>query len=361
MEQPGNELDSPAAEAGPPADIESNLLAYLAGHLDVARLTYAEAPEQITHGWETFIYSFRLTGNGLSPSWQGPLILRVYPGQDAASQAERETSVQQFVHENGYPAPLPLAVEVERAALGVPFMIMERVAGVPMLDTVTGNPLGVLGLARNMADKHAALHQLPISGCPLSLDGGTLVERRLANLEQTINELPVRLPAEVLQALEWLKDNQSVVIPEDISVCHQDFHPLNLMVDENGAMSVIDWSGAALGDRHADIASTLVLVRAPPIAPPDGWLERILIRFGGPILAWLYLRRYRSQLPIDADRLRYWEALNVFHWWSRLATFELVDPGALGLKGDVGERIRDGQLKRMRDYFLRLSGPLEEL
>ena len=348
-------------EDGPPADIETKLLAYLADRLGVAGLTFAEEPEQITHGWETFIYAFRLTGNSLSASWRGPLILRVYPGQDAALQAEQEAATQQFVHENGYPAPFPLAVEVGLAALGRPFMIMERVPGVPMLDTATGKPLGVLGLARRMADVHAALHQLPVSGCPLPAEGGTLVERRLANLERTIEQLPVRLPEEVSRALAWLKDNQSVVMPEDVSICHQDFHPLNLMVDDGGDMSVIDWSGAALGDRHADIASTLVLLRAPPIAPPNKWLDRFLFRYGRRILAWLYLRRYRSQLPIDADRLRYWEAFNVFDWWSTLATFELADPTTLGLKGDITERIQDGQLKRMRDYFVRLSGPLDEL
>jgi aminoglycoside phosphotransferase (APT) family kinase protein len=162
------------------------------------------------------------------------------------------------------------------------------------------------------------------------------------------------MPPDVRAGLAWLSDHKESAMPEEVSICHLDFHPLNLMVDENEELSVIDWSGAALGDRHADIANTLVLLRAPPIAPPETWLERLMIRFGGPLLAWLYLRRYRQQLPVDEERLHYWEAFSVFDWWQTLASYE-VDPASGFLKTDIGDRIRDGQLKRMRDYFARVS------
>ena len=67
-----NETDANGASilAAPPADVETKLLAYLAGRLDASGLTFAETPEQITHGWETFIYTFRLAGDGLTKSWR---------------------------------------------------------------------------------------------------------------------------------------------------------------------------------------------------------------------------------------------------------------------------------------------------
>ena len=40
--------------------------------------------------------------------------------------------------------------------------------------------------------------------------------------------------------------------------CHGDFHPLNVLVDGDTSM-VIDWTDAALGDRHGDVARTSLL------------------------------------------------------------------------------------------------------
>ena len=84
MDPQSTDADGASILAAPPADVETRLLAYLAGRLDAPALTFAEAPEQITHGWETFIYTFRLAGDGLGASWTAPLILRVYPGADSA-------------------------------------------------------------------------------------------------------------------------------------------------------------------------------------------------------------------------------------------------------------------------------------
>ena len=34
-----------------------------------------------------------------------------------------------------------------------------------------------------------------------------------------------------------------------------------------------------------------------------------------------------------------------------LAAVESADPSAVGVKPDIGERVREGHLERMRDYF----------
>ena len=107
-------------------------------------------------------------------------------------------------------------------------------------------------------------------------------------------------------------------------------------------------------DKAADIADDddfLAAFEATTISE-ECWNHQAHVR-----MAWLYLRRYRSQLPVDSERLRYWEALNVFVWWSALEAAALGDPTAVGGKADISDRIRDGQLERMKDYFSRLSKP----
>ena len=51
--------------------VASALLAYLADHLGVAGLRFAEPPQPIGRGFDTYIYAFRLEGDGLDSAWAG--------------------------------------------------------------------------------------------------------------------------------------------------------------------------------------------------------------------------------------------------------------------------------------------------
>ena len=327
-------------QVGPP------LLEHLAGRLGVSDLRFAEPLTAIGHGWDTYIYTFRLAGDSLDRMWAEPLVLRVFPGADQGPKAEREAAVQRFVADRGYPAPRPLAVETERGPLGRPFMIMEHAPGVPMLDRMAGSPLAALRLAAVMADAHVALHRLPVEGFPVPAEG-PLVERQLAAARHDISQLGLR---ELEEPLRWLEEHKQVVAPEERSVIHNDFHPLNILVGERGQITVIDWPDATVGDRHNDIASTLVLIRTAPV--DSGSLsERLLTRFGRGLVVWRYLSRYRSQLPIDRERLRYWEAARALNRWGLMAVFQSGGSAAIGLKPDTAQRVPPEQLALVRRYF----------
>ena len=65
-------IDPSDAEQVAPA-----LLEYLGDRLDDA--SYLVAPAKLGRGFDTYIYSFQLQGDGLDPAWAGPLVLRLYP------------------------------------------------------------------------------------------------------------------------------------------------------------------------------------------------------------------------------------------------------------------------------------------
>ena len=118
----------------------------------------------------------------MDAGWEQPLILRVYPAARQEAKARREASVQAFLVRAGYPAPRPLLVEGADNEFGLPFMIMERVQGRPMLDRFK-NPLAIPGLLRRMAELQTRLHKLPVEGCPLPYEG-PLVDRSLAEVSE---------------------------------------------------------------------------------------------------------------------------------------------------------------------------------
>ena len=113
---------------------------------------------------------------------------------------------------------------------------------------------------------------------------------------------------------------------------------------------MIDWPDATIGDRHHDIASTLVLIRTAPVdATSLG--ERLLTRFGRGLLLRAYLRRYRRQLPVDQRRLRYWEALIAAGRWGMAAVFQSAGSESLGMRADTAARVPEEQLELLRRYF----------
>jgi len=308
----------------------------------------AGEPQRIGNGLDTYVYAFEVDGDGAPYDWRRPLVLRVYPSSDQGDKARREYAVQRFAVNGGFPAPRPLAVEDAEGALGLPFMIMERVAGVPLLERMK-NPLKLRGAIDSMARLHLRLHRLPVSGCPLPADR-PLVDRQLADVRAQMQRFALDgLDAEY----GWLAANRRVVIPEETSVLHNDFHPLNIMV-AGPEMCVLDWSDAAVGDRHHDLARTLALFwLAPPLAPSA--LERTLLGLLRRYIIPRYLRAYEAGLPVDRPRLRYWQALHAFRAWLQLLSLERDPAGAGGRQG-AAQSVPPGFIEGVREYFRERSG-----
>jgi aminoglycoside phosphotransferase (APT) family kinase protein len=236
-------------------------------------------------------------------------------------------------------------------------MIMERAPGIPMLDRMARNPAAVPRAAALMADAHVALHRLPVDGCTLPGEG-VLVDRQFPLIAFMLAHLGLELPKEAEEPLAWLKAHRGMVIPEEVSLCHHDFHPLNIMVDDDNRVSVLDWSQTALGDRHSDLARTVVLLRIGILQNElPSLLQRLTTRFGSGLFVWLYLRRYRQQLPIDPERLRYWEAMHTFWPLVTLWNPEFLAPSTArpGPKPDTP--MPPGLYERMLRYFWQKARP----
>lgn len=331
-------------------EVAPALLEYARGRLDIDDVSYLETPAKIGRGFDTYIYSFRLQGEGLDPSWARPLVLRLYPDAGQADKAQREAAVQEFAASHGYPALTPLACERNAAPLGLPLMVMERAGGQPMLERFGFNVFKIGRLLGSLADAHAALHRLPIDGCPLPSEP-PLVERRLTDFRGRIEE---SLLGGLDKAMAWLEDRKGAVMPEELSLTHNDFHPLNVMVDDDGRLTVLDWSDGALGDRLHDVARTLGLFRFA-WAVAESRVERVALRLGQGFLWSRYLDPYRRALPFDEDRLHYWLALQAFAVWLPLA--ELADPEFVAraeVREDTLERLPPELLPLLRTYFWQL-------
>ncbi len=61
------------------------------------------------------------------------------------------------------------------------------------------------------------------------------------------------------EALRCELKNRLAAMPEHTRLCHGDFNPSNIIIAENGAPYILDWSHAAQGDPAADAACAYLL------------------------------------------------------------------------------------------------------
>jgi len=307
------------------AAVASVVTRWLAEHVG-GQVTLVEPPSTAGDGLDNVIHFARFSGDAVPDAWRGPLVLRIHRTPDRLELARREAAVQEWAAALGYPAPRVVHVFAPGELLALPVQVMERAPGTTMIDALKRSPTQVRSLIRRLAALHVQLHALPIDGWP-DPDAPLLADRRLRSVRVWVDDLDdPRLRAALSRAeplARELDDAERVAN-------HGDFHPLNVLVDGD-RLAVIDWTDAALGDRHGDVARTALLFRAAALAAGNR-LERVVLARIGPVLSRMYLRAYQRESPLDARRLRRWEALHALHGWAQIRALHA------GAFDDDGER-----------------------
>jgi aminoglycoside 3'-phosphotransferase-1 len=279
-------------------------------------VAFTEAPAPILGGLDTFIYALRFTG-ARDAAWNGPLILRLYPNAGRGESARREAAILGFLAERAFPAPAVVAAEEGTEVFGLPFVLMERVPGRTALERIQAKPQRAPAILDSLAALQARLHRVDGTGWPIDPAPGapsSEVDRRLAAAAD------LRLEDDGLQrALEWLRANAGEVRGEDPVLCHYDLHPMNVLLADDGAAAVIDWEGAGPGDRHSDLARSLVLFAWGP-AVASSPFERRALRALLPWMVRRWRRAYERHLPVDPAPRRYWMAFHAADSWLEAAT-----------------------------------------
>ena len=119
-----------------------------------------------------------------------------------------------MVHARKHGVPVPEVFDAQG-----PDLLLERVDGPTMADSLARRPWALASYAQQLADVHAAVHRAP--------------------------------------GLDWLAHPFG---PGE-SLLHLDLHPQNVLVQGDTAV-VIDWPNAATGPAEADLADTWLVVSA---------------------------------------------------------------------------------------------------
>src|SRR5262249_32782670 len=256
---------------------------------------------------------------------------------------------QKHMHAFGYPVPRPLFTEEDPNFLGGPFMIQEQVAGLTMLEWMFGRPWHICDAPLHMAIWHNRLHRLPGEGFPDAQPN--FLERHLGALDEQIRNFDL---GGLLAGLNWLNRHRPGESSRP-SILHMDFHPLNIMIDRGRVTAVLDWHEADVGDRCADVAITLLLLKTAPIELPGPW-ERISSIPGHWALHRWYRMAYLKRYPCDLAHLRYYLAWASLRRLCRYGMWLAHGPAITGHKPSSIRHLDAQRIGALEDFFHRASG-----
>ena len=244
----------------------------------------------------------------------------------------------------------PLAVEAAliaaagRRGVPVPAVVHVTAGGDPLgealiVSHLAGEALGVrivrgdaFAAARPLLPAQcgtalAAIHALSSDVAPLPARGAAAT---LAMYREAWDRDPLPRPA-IAAAFRWLA--QTLPPPVPPRVLHGDFRTGNLLVDPaHGLAGVLDWELAHVGDPAEDL----------------GWLTVNSWRFGGAgevggfgaLDALLDAYNDAAETPVDAARVRWWQAMGSLKWATMTRTMYLAGGGGIE-RAVIGRRLSE--------------------
>jgi aminoglycoside phosphotransferase (APT) family kinase protein len=297
-----------------------------------AALEFDGDPAALTGGFWAELISFRLADP--PAGWEGELVGRIMPSPEIAA---KETAFQSEIARQGYPTPVVHAFGgPEDGVNGCAYLVMDLAAGAPLLSGLDGvtAALRMPSLARHLpvvlASALADLHGLDPTAVVHALDAAGVARpeqpEMLAGLGDRASALGRRDLARAAHSLQGAAGADEATV-----LCHGDLHPFNVLVDDTGTVTVLDWSAAMLAPAAYDLGFTsLVLAEPPLLVPPP---LRPAIRGAGRWLSRRFLRFYEQATggSIDPTTLEWQQALVCLRALVEVA--EWVDAGTIDDRG----------------------------
>lgn len=194
------------------------------------------------------------------------MVLRKAPSGDGlpgAHAVDREFRVLRALPNSGVPVPKVFRLETDRAILGAPFYLMERVPGIieHRSDLPDHDPAYRRLLYREKARVLGRLHAIDPDAVGLTGFGrpGNFFERQISRWSRQWDLSKTQEIPEIDSLIPWLRDKTPT--DETLSIVHGDYRIGNLILDAQKPRvnAVLDWELSTLGHPMADLAHTVCL------------------------------------------------------------------------------------------------------
>ena len=285
------------------SSIAGRLMELIRSRIAAKSFAYAREPIQLAGGFSAETYVFEL----LDPpvEWSGPLVLRLMRGAD---DARRETVLHRAVASLGFPAPRVRLAGDSSNVFDRPFLIADYVDGRDALKA-WGVRRAFRQLPVVLAELMAKLHSLNTDGVTRELEDAGWPAARLG-VDGVLVEIEAAIRHAEDAALEGHLERLRAEKPDSPggSIVHGDLHALNLLVADGQVKAVVDWELARVTHPEFDVARTKVILDSVPGMSSN--ILRPLVQSFGRRSGSTFVQNYENRSPLNADRLRWWEAVH---------------------------------------------------
>lgn len=235
----------------PPSDVIRQLR--VSGGID------AHGWERLGGGYEADVYATSALFDGARHQLAVRLSRNASP-----DRVRQEAEAMRSLHSHGFPVPRIVCFNTPDSLTGRPFVVMERVRGRSLGDDYwSGDPTRRAEARSMLLGLHHRLH---------CIDPGRVLPSRKRTLAGDLAWLAAELAHHddltrraFAAVLDRLRSAVAHVQHERAVVVHGDFHYNNVLIGDDGAATVIDWSNVCGADPRTDLAWLRVVTGDPDI------------------------------------------------------------------------------------------------
>jgi len=176
-------------------------------------------------------------------------LVKIYRDYVPQADIDREILCTEAVQGRGLPVPEYRGYIQHQGKRAI---LLEYIKGESMMHVLASGQIPPEELAEDFARVHYKMHQCRADGLE---EGKVRLERLLKRSEHNLGS---DLTNRCLKLMEK--------IPEGNMLCHNDFHPGNILYNDKNEMIAIDWSDASCSDPFADVARTVQMFDYGPSA-----------------------------------------------------------------------------------------------
>ena len=177
---------------------------------------------------------------------------------------EYEYNNQKTLYENGVSVPRTYFQKPTPNTFGRSYFVMDKIEGIILGQKFFQTPnlveQDVKKFIRELYKIHSIdpglFSQIPIHN--IEENPFALIDRTLSNCNNLVRKFPDDL-VELIPLIQWLEENKTKNPCTKLVVIHGDYHPFNVIVNEDNQLIILDWTGINISDFRRELGFTAVL------------------------------------------------------------------------------------------------------
>lgn len=241
-------------------------------------------------GWAGEIISLKFKDN-----IQKYVIKTYNSSKNGLENIKQEWKGLNLLYNANYPVPRPIMSDFVNKK---PYIVMEEIKGENLWTCYqTSSKEDKDQLLERFVQVFFELHGLDVS----IVDKELVKDSTISFIEKEINEIKMLVEENKLeyftQIIDWLQKEKANIIGEKLSIIHRDYHPWNVIVDNNEKIYVIDllWG---IGDYRFDLA----------------WMYTLMERSGFEDFSQNVLKKYKELKNDNINNFEYFKVFSTLRW-----------------------------------------------